>query len=324
MSSVCAIVITRNRKALLMECIRGLLAQSHPVERVLVIDNASTDGTEELLRGQGLVDRPEVTLHRLERNSGGAGGYAEGVKLGRESGADWLWLMDDDAEPRPDALERLLAAPAAEDNSTAALCPAVVHPDGTIDPLHRGHVRRFMRPLPAAAYSEDEPSLGFASFVGFMVRTDVARAIDPPRAEFFLGCDDVEYSIRVRRHGRIRLVPGSALVHKHGVANGSVTRRSRLWNRVLGQSYGSASWEGFWKNLCIIRNFMWIKHTYWRIGPLAFAGITATYVLKSILYDSRPLRRVPWIVRYAKRGRLGDFSGCPPEEWAAIAAAMRG
>lgn len=316
MSSVCALVITRNRKELLRECLRALLSQSHPVARVLIVDNASTDGTRDLLRDERLLDRPEVTFHRLERNAGGAGGYAEGVTLVREWPVDWLWLMDDDAEPRRDALERLLAAPAADDPGTAALCPAVVDASGRIDLLHRGHVRRFMRPLPLADYRYDGVSVGFSSFVGLMVRTRVARSIDPPKGEFFIGCDDVEYSVRLRRQGHIRLVPGSVLIHK--VGNGRPTKRSRLWNRLLGQSYPSAPWDGFWKNLCTIRNFIWMKHAYWGIGPLPFVGITATYVVKSVFYDPRPIRRVPWIVRYARKGRSGDFSGCPPEDWATV------
>ena len=94
-----------------------------------------------------------------------------------------------------------------------------------------------------------------------------------------------------------------------------MTRRSRFWNRALGFGYTSASWEGYWKNLYAIRNFMWVKHRYGRISPVAFAGLTATYVVKTLLYDRRPLRRIPWIVRYALNGRRGDFSGPTPAEW---------
>jgi GT2 family glycosyltransferase len=100
--SVAAFVLTRNRKVLLAECIRGLLGQTHPVDAIVVLDNASTDGTREHLAAEGLLDR--VRFERREENTGGAGGYREGVRLLQETGCDWLWLMDDDAEPRPDAL----------------------------------------------------------------------------------------------------------------------------------------------------------------------------------------------------------------------------
>lgn len=316
MATVCAFVLTRDRKELLVECLRALLAQTHPVDLVIVYDNASTDGTEQLLRAEGLLSAPGIAYRRSEQNTGGAGGYAEGVRLGIDAGRDWLWLMDDDAEPRHDALERLLGAPPVRDPRTVAVCTEVVHPDGTVDPLHRCRMGRFITPLPGEAHERGSyAAVGCASFVGLLVRTQVAREVGLPRAEFFIGYDDAEWSLRLRRHGDIRLVPESELVHKIPVGGGTATARSRFWNRVLGQHYASSSWAGFWKDLYRVRNFMWIKHRHGRITPLAFAGLTATYLVKSLMYDPEPLRRLPWIARYALKGRRGDFSGVSPEEW---------
>ncbi len=123
--SVCALVVTFNRRALLAECLDALLAQTHPVARIVVVDNASTDGTPELLRKRGFLDRPEVELVRLPENLGSSGGFATGIERARAGDEDWVWVMDDDAEPRPDALATLLAAPQAADPGTAALCPRV-------------------------------------------------------------------------------------------------------------------------------------------------------------------------------------------------------
>jgi GT2 family glycosyltransferase len=317
MATVCAFVLTRDRKELLTECLRALLAQTHPVDLVIVHDNASSDGTEELLRAEGLLERPDIAYHRSEQNTGGAGGYAEGVRLCLEAGRDWMWLMDDDAEPRHDALERLLGAPPASDPRTVAVCTEVVHPDGTVDPLHRCRMGRFIMPLPGEAHRPGSyAAVGCASFVGLLVRTHVAREVGLPRAELFIGYDDAEWSLRLRRHGDIRLVPESELVHKLPVGGGSATARSRFWNLVLGQHYASSSWQGFWKDLYRVRNFIWIKQRHGRVTPLAFAGLTAGYLVKSLMYDPRPLRRLPWIARYALKGRRGDFSGVSPEEWA--------
>jgi len=319
---VCAFVLTRNRKALLLECLEALRSQTHPVKQIIVLDNASTDGTEEALRRERVLDWPELSFHRSAENTGGAGGFARGVALGVEAHREWIWLMDDDAEPRPDALARLVSAPAAQDLAVAALCSSVVHPDGEIDVQHRCQMGRFIRPMGLEAYEPGQyRRVQCASFVGFMIRTSVARSIALPRAEFFIAYDDAEYSLRVRALGDIRLVPESVLVHKLAVGGGSATRRSRFWNRVLGLNYTSVPWEAFWKQLYALRNFMWIKHQHGEVGSLAFAGLTLTYVLKSLLYDAGPLRRVIWIIRYALRGRRGDFSGPTPEDWRQIAAA---
>jgi rhamnopyranosyl-N-acetylglucosaminyl-diphospho-decaprenol beta-1,3/1,4-galactofuranosyltransferase len=118
--SVCAVVVTYNRKNLLIECLEALRKQTRPIQGIYLIDNASTDGTPELLLEKGyiselppenlkepwekefiiqnLTNGEEIKLHyvRMHENTGGAGGFYEGVKRGYERGYDWLWLMDDD------------------------------------------------------------------------------------------------------------------------------------------------------------------------------------------------------------------------------------
>src|SRR4051794_24996191 len=94
MSEVWAIIVTRNRAALLQECIAGLRAQSRAVARILLVDSASTDGTHGVLEAAGVLDDPRVVYERLERNRGSAGGYGHGIEHAAAAGADWLWIMD--------------------------------------------------------------------------------------------------------------------------------------------------------------------------------------------------------------------------------------
>jgi GT2 family glycosyltransferase len=104
---VFAMVVTYNRKALLEECLAALFAQTRPVDGVVVIDNASTDGTEEWLRANWAS---KVHCYTLSRNIGGAGGFNAGLRLAYKQDTDFIWVMDDDVFPDPDALEKLLAA----------------------------------------------------------------------------------------------------------------------------------------------------------------------------------------------------------------------
>jgi len=315
--AVCAAVITYNRKKLLAECVEALMSQTHPLTRILVIDNASTDGTEALLRERGLLDGDvRVDYIRLERNRGAAGGFAHAVQLGRELDTDWIWIMDDDAAPRPDALEVLLSSPPASDSSTVAICPKVVYAAGGIDSNQRGHFRGRLRPLPDEEYRPGHhPKLDFLSFVGALVRTSAARQTDPPRVDFFIWGDDVEYSFRLRRLGDIRLVSESVIVHKR-VTHSFETARSRFWNRVLPVTMWPTPYERFWQNLCGLRNYLWIKREYEGQGTLSAIGTTLQFVVKHVLYDDRPLRRIPWIVRFARDGRRGRFVNIAPEDWA--------
>ncbi|MEA2367356.1 MAG: hypothetical protein QOH38_74 [Thermoleophilaceae bacterium] len=310
MSGVTAVVLTRDRRELLLECVHGLLGGTRAPEEILVVDNAGSDGG-----GEAAAELPRVHVMRLERNAGSAGGFAAGLTTAASGGAEWIWLFDDDAEPEPDALARLLEAPAAADPETAALCSAVIGPDGDVDVLHRGFVGRLIRALPAEAYqARTAPRVGYSSFTGLLVRGDVARAIAPPRADFFIWGDDVEYTLRVAERGAIVLVPESRVLHK-ALMGGVATRRSRFWNRVFGTSYPSAPLEGFWKNLHLVRNFTWIRYHHGRSGPGTVPFVVAAYSVKSLLYDHRPLRRIPWIARAALRGRRGDPLGLTPERW---------
>ena len=315
MAAVVAAIVTYNRSDLLLEAIEAVLGQTHPVQRLFVVDNASTDGTPDLLRERGLLDRDDVELVQLPENRGGAGGFARAVEVCRDTGADWMWLQDDDAAPAPDAVERLLAAPPATDPGTAALCAKVALPDGAIDANQRGHFRRRLLPLAASEYRPGHfPELGFLSFVGSLVRVDVARRIGLPRADFFVWGDDVEYSLRLGREGAIRLVSESVVLHKRET-RAHENARSRLLNRALPVELSPTPLDRFWMNLCGLRNYLWTKKEYEGQGPLSAAGTTLQFIAKHVLLDDRPLTRVRWIVRFARDGRAGRFRNIPPSRW---------
>src|SRR5688572_16068685 len=177
---VSALVVTYNRERLLEACLDAIEAQSRPVDELVLVDNASTDGTPELLRGRGYLDRSDVRYLRLDRNLGSSGGFARGFEAARESSADWLWVLDDDAEPAPDCLELLLAAPPAGEPGTACVCPRVVYADGSLNSVMRADFRRRLRPLPEARYRNGHhPSSDVTSFVGPLYRMSAVRALDP-------------------------------------------------------------------------------------------------------------------------------------------------
>nr|MDQ5807787.1 glycosyltransferase [Actinomycetota bacterium] len=98
-----AVIVTRDRLALLEQCLEAVRAQARRPDRVLVVDNASSDGT-----AAWLAEQDDVEVLRLEENVGGAGGFHAGLERAHREGAEWMWLMDDDTIPRPDALEALL------------------------------------------------------------------------------------------------------------------------------------------------------------------------------------------------------------------------
>ncbi|MFC6933555.1 glycosyltransferase [Actinomadura yumaensis] len=103
---VAAVVVTYERRELLTEALGALAAQTAPPAVVIVVDNASTDGTADLVRERFA----SADLVELSRNTGGAGGFAAGTARALELDADLIWLMDDDTVPEPGALAALLEA----------------------------------------------------------------------------------------------------------------------------------------------------------------------------------------------------------------------
>ena len=107
MASVFAVVLTYNRKDLLRRCLDCIFAQSRACDRVIVIDNCSSDGTSQMLSREWAG---RVEVHTLSRNVGASGGFNVGIRVAYQAGAEFVWVMDDDVLPEKDALAKLLDA----------------------------------------------------------------------------------------------------------------------------------------------------------------------------------------------------------------------
>jgi rhamnopyranosyl-N-acetylglucosaminyl-diphospho-decaprenol beta-1,3/1,4-galactofuranosyltransferase len=209
---VAAVVVTYNRRRLLLESLAAVAAQARPADRVIVVDNASTDESAAAVREQF----PDVTLEQLARNTGGAGGFAFGMALALAGDADLIWLMDDDTVPEPGALAALLAARDRHPGGPPALIASrVVWTDGRPHPMNTPRVKPFARPAErrAAAAAGGVP-IRSASFVSVLVDAGLAARRGLPRADYFLWNDDFEFTTRLLRGQAGLLCPASVVVHK--------------------------------------------------------------------------------------------------------------
>jgi GT2 family glycosyltransferase len=198
---------------MLRECLGALAGQTRPPDRVLVVDNASTDGTREMVERE----HSEVDVLALPTNEGGAGGFHEGMRRAHEDGAEWMWLMDDDTIPQPDALAELLAAPGRldRDPTPALLASSVVWRDGRVHPMNAPWPdgRRVDRTIDGAG--RGLMPVRFATFASLLVHRGAVDRHGLPLKHFFLWSDDVEYTSRMVLSGeRAYLVPDSVAVHK--------------------------------------------------------------------------------------------------------------
>jgi GT2 family glycosyltransferase len=321
---VIAVVVTHNRKELLLSCLEALAQQRSPVAGAVVVDTASTDGTVDALRGADVTARLPIRLLRLARNGGGAEGFHYGVAAALERPSDWLWLMDDDCEPRPDTLEQLLRSRRAADPSTALLAPVVVAADERVLPLNRGRVRARWALAPLVALREDEHvggecEIGFCTFVGPLIRTEAARRAGLPMREMFIRNDDVEYCLRLAGPGRMWLVSASMIVHHDPTP---FVRADSLRAR-LREFRSPPPLAGEWKHLYALRNLVFAARRHGIMGAAQATSFAAIQVIRRLLVSERRLRGSVLAAAYAYDGMRGRFRNVPPRTWAEIVVARQ-
>lgn len=197
-SRVFIVITTFNRASHLRQLLDSVAHLDPGPAGIVVVDNASTDGTAELLAA---VDLPvPVIVHRLPENVGGSGGFAAGASRALEEGADWLWLMDDDVVVLPDALTSF--GPWMRRYS----CIHGRRYDAAGEPFFWQHIlnESLGVHLPVrgdvfAASPVFHTNVG--CFEGMLVTADVIREVGLPDARFFLNGDDLTYGWLIsRRH----------------------------------------------------------------------------------------------------------------------------
>jgi GT2 family glycosyltransferase len=208
---IVAVVVAYNRRELLTGTLDALAAQTRPPDAVLVVDNASTDGSAALAAAH-----PAVTeVLELTRNTGGAGGFSAGMAHALMSlGAGALWLMDDDTAPEPTALELLERAWRGYPGKVAVASSRVVWTDGRSHPMNSQRPRLFAsRRMRFKARQVGAVPIRTGSFVSLLVDGHEAWRHLLPRADYFIWNDDLEYSARLLRRGEGISVPASVTVH---------------------------------------------------------------------------------------------------------------
>jgi rhamnopyranosyl-N-acetylglucosaminyl-diphospho-decaprenol beta-1,3/1,4-galactofuranosyltransferase len=316
-----AVVVTYNRRDLLLACLDALAGQTHELDGVIVVDSASTDGTGRALEEADVRRRIAIDYIRLERNGGGAEGFHYGLRAALGTDADWVWLMDDDCEPRPDALAALLAAPRAGDPDAVLLAPLVETPAGEVLPLNRGWLRpRWFRAPLVGLEPEDwaraERRVEHVSLVGPLVRAEAARRTDPPRRDFFIWFDDLEWTARLGRLGGLWLIPAGRMVHHDARSLTDASARGLARDLLRGEPFDTA-----WKRAYGLRNLIWTGRRDGWFTPLRVVSFTAVAALRALLSGPPRLRALRLTLLYARDGWRGRFVNVSPADWPPLAGA---
>jgi rhamnopyranosyl-N-acetylglucosaminyl-diphospho-decaprenol beta-1,3/1,4-galactofuranosyltransferase len=205
-----AVLVAFNRRDLLAEALDALLGQTLPLAGIVVVDNASSDDSSAVARAHA----PDAVVVRLERNTGGAGGFAVGMQQALDVfDPEWLWLMDDDTIPTHEAHAALRAA---VDGSPISIAGSrVVWHDGSDHPMNTPRRRPFATSAQRrVAQAAGGMPVRSSSFVSMLVRAADVRTDGLPIADYFIWNDDFEFSTRLLRRRDGVFVPSSVVVHK--------------------------------------------------------------------------------------------------------------
>lgn len=242
---IAAVVVTYNRKEILLRNLESLLNQTKPLTTILLIDNKSTDGTEDVLKAKGYLDHDRILYIQLPENIGGAGGFYEGIKLAVGLGYDWIWGMDDDAIPRLDALEQLLRYVPA--NPAACYCS---NADNDTE-----------------GYTENIKEIDHLMFVGFFLPRHIVERVGLPRKDFFIYQDDFEYGKRIHRRGFPIYKVKTSIVDHADYAHSQMRT-----GRLFGKEYSFPVMSS-WKIYYLTRNRL-LAFSFSEIGKYrAYIGI---------------------------------------------------
>lgn len=299
-----AVVVTHNRLDQLRMTLQRLWEVSErALARVVVVDNASTDGT-----GAWLATRDASRLDVITSpdNIGGAGGFERGMRHAVAAyDPTWIVLMDDDARPSPGTLERFQS----EDRSNAqAWAAAVYYPDGRICDINRPsrnpfwHVSVFWRTLfagrsgfhlgPADYVGTAHQDVDGSSFVGlFVSRVAVGRA-GYPDGQLFIYGDDVLYTMSLRADGgRILFDPALQFEHDYTTQVAGERRMHPLWkvyyhHRNLLFVYRMAAGVWLWPLLLLILPKWVLKYRHYSGEKRVFLRVLGRAVRDGLRRDS--------------------------------------
>lgn len=292
---IAANVVTYNRKELLLECLEALIKQTHRLDAIYIIDNASTDKTPELLKEKKYIDRIinakekpveivkrkkgiEIHYIRMPENTGSAGGQYEGIKRAYEKGFDWIWVMDDDSIPEKECLKKLFISSINADIVT----PLKITVNQTIQFEHFGTINKHflvlkkINELPNAKRTK----IDFSSFIGPMFKRSIISKVGFPKKEFFIWEDDFEYFLRFVRHdAKIYLIKDAIILHKDQQIAKGITFS--------------------WKNYYGWRNKIYIKKKYLNFFSfLVFSFLFSIYITIKIVIKSS--KKIKYLKLYKK------------------------
>lgn len=238
-NKVSAVVVTYNRLNLLKENLQSLEQQTFNLDKIIIINNNSTDETKNYIETK-YSSNSLFEIVNLSENIGGAGGFYQGIKKAIELESEWIWLMDDDTIPDATALEKLMDKIDVTEN-VGFLGSKVLFTDNTPHIMNNiAPTNNTIRKIQWNTFLDQGVlSLGYNSFVSCLISSEAVKKVGLPYKDFFIWGDDKEYTERIIKANFYgALVLDSVVYHKtkdnYGVILETATD-SLAWKYYFGE-----------------------------------------------------------------------------------------
>ncbi len=217
---ILAVVVTCNRKEMLSECMYALTSQQTDI---LVVDNASTDGTYEFIKAyiKKIHGTKTVKYKRLKQNTGGAGGFFYGIKTALEWGYDYVWIMDDDTIVTKSSLSELIKAIDKLNGDFGYLSSEALWTDKSPCKMNLQHYYGERFKYSYELLNDGIVPIKSATFVSMFINCKAVEKCGLPYKEYFIWGDDKEYTLRLSKSFSCYKVKKSVVIHKMKSNNGS-------------------------------------------------------------------------------------------------------
>lgn len=220
------VLVTYNRLDKLKIALDCYEKQTYKPEIMFVIDNSSTDGTKEYLKKwEKKKSSIKKQIKYLKTNTGGSGGFHEGLKEALKYDLDYVWVSDDDAFPEPNCFEIANKFLNENDNKDiSAICGTVMN-RGKIDIVHRRRLKKMLffpvqTFISKREYENKYFKLNLFTYVGTFINVSKMKDVGVTIKDYFIYCDDTEHSYRMSTVGDIYCIPDIRIIHDGPLNNG--------------------------------------------------------------------------------------------------------
>jgi GT2 family glycosyltransferase len=213
-------------------CLDALARTEYPNLTVIAVDNGSTNDSVPRIRS----GFPHIPLIETGKNLGFAGGVNAGIRHALEQGVEYIWLLNNDAQPRPDALAALVAK-ATSDPRFGAIGSVLVYADepSNVQAWGGGQLYCWIGYATHARAPRDDSWFDYITAASVLLSRRALEEIGLLDESFFLYWEDGDLSLRLRKRGwKLGVAANATVLHKENASSGRDRRKVDRFSTASG------------------------------------------------------------------------------------------